>query len=122
MSKPLFMTSIALLGLILTSRSQSQTAALVPVRTIITVEAARDHDTSIPPLTRDDVMAYEQKQSLRVAELKPFAPPNAGLDLYVLVDDASSSSLGSQLDDLRNFIKAQPETTNIGLGYMHNGT
>ncbi|HVY93021.1 MAG TPA: hypothetical protein VHA14_09745 [Bryobacteraceae bacterium] len=76
-----------------------------------------------PALTLDDLTAYEQKDRLRVTDLVPFTGNNSGLDLFLLIDDASgSASLGSQLSDLRHFIQTQPETTNIGLGYMHNGT
>jgi len=39
-----------------------------------------------------------------------------------LIDDASDSSLGSQLNDLRDFINAQPSTTSVGIGYMRNAT
>jgi hypothetical protein len=42
--------------------------------------------------------------------------------LFILIDDASDSSLGSQLNDLRAFINAQPPTTSVGVGYMRNAT
>jgi hypothetical protein len=42
--------------------------------------------------------------------------------LFILIDDACDSSLGSQLDDLRSFITAQLSTTSVGVGYMRNGT
>ena len=38
-----------------------------------------------------------------------------------LLDDSSNISLGSQLEDIRQFIIAQPATTKIGVGYMQNG-
>ncbi len=38
------------------------------------------------------------------------------------MDDSSSSSLGSQLEDIRAFIAQQPPTTFIGVGYIQNGT
>lgn len=123
MRRVLLVTSVAVTALIFISQSKSASQSpLVPVRTILTVEAQHDHDTNIPALRKDDVAAYEQSQSLRVTGLTPFVPPNAGLDLYILIDDSSSARLGSQLDDLRRFVQTQPATTNIGLGYMHNGT
>ncbi|HVW10811.1 MAG TPA: hypothetical protein VHC90_19630, partial [Bryobacteraceae bacterium] len=109
------------LALISQSAPQSD-LALVPVRAILTVEARHGNHATIPALNRDDVMAYEQKERLRVTDLVPFAAPNDGLDLFLLLDDASSSSLGSQLGDLRQFIQTQSAATNVGLGYMHNGT
>jgi hypothetical protein len=48
------------------------------------------------------------------------AAKQAGLQLFILVDDTSDTSVGSQLGDLREFIQAQPSTTAIALGYMRN--
>jgi hypothetical protein len=95
---------------------------LVPVQTVITVEARHDHDKAVPSLKREDVMVYERRERLQVTELVTCEDNHAGLDLFVLLDDASSTSLGSQLADLRQFIETQPVTTAIGIGYMRNGT
>src|SRR5207302_5710451 len=45
----------------------------------------------------------------------------AGLELFLLLDDASNSSLDSQVQDLRQFIHSQPATTAVGVGYMRDG-
>ena len=39
----------------------------------------------------------------------------------ILLDDGSNTTLGTQLDDLRNFINAQPATTTVGVAYMRDG-
>jgi hypothetical protein len=39
-----------------------------------------------------------------------------------LIDDSANTSLGSQLEDLRQFINSQPATTKVGVGYMRDGT
>jgi hypothetical protein len=44
------------------------------------------------------------------------------MELFLLIDDSSSGNLGTQLDDLRKFIEAQPATTKVGVAYMRNGT
>ena len=95
---------------------------LVPVQTIVTVEARHDHDKAVPPLKQEEVMVYERRERLKVTELTPFVDSDAGLELFVLLDDASSECIGSQLADLRQFIEAQLVTTAIGVGYMRNGT
>ena len=94
---------------------------LVPVHAIVTVEA-RDHDQSVPSLSNGDVMAYERRERLRVTDLLALNGDHAGLELFCLLDDSSSTSLGSHLEDLRRFIEAQPPTTAVGVGYMRNGT
>ena len=40
---------------------------------------------------------------------------------FVLLDDGSNFTVGSQLDDIRKFILGQPDSTRIGLAYMQNG-
>jgi hypothetical protein len=87
---------------------------------IVTVEAR--HGKDVPSLNQQDVMAYERNERLRVTDLVPLQGERAGLELFFLLDDASSTNLGSQLGDLRRFIETQPATTAIGIGYMRNGT
>jgi hypothetical protein len=36
-------------------------------------------------------------------------------------DDGSNTTLGTQLDDLRNFISSQPDATTVGVAYMRDG-
>jgi hypothetical protein len=43
------------------------------------------------------------------------------LELFILLDDASHTSYGTQLEDLRHFIVAQPATTKVGVAYMQQG-
>jgi hypothetical protein len=87
---------------------------------VVTVEAR--HGKDIPVLNRGDVMVFQKSQRLRVTDLVPLQGEHAGLELFILIDDASSSSLGSQLNDLHQFIESQPATTSIGIGYMRNAT
>ena len=93
----------------------------VPVQSIITVEARRTHGTEVPALSPGDVTAYEHRERLAVTELVALQGENADLQLFVLIDDSSDSSLGSSFGELRSFIDAQPARTAIGLGYMRNG-
>jgi hypothetical protein len=100
--------------------AQQGAATGVPVRLVVTVEAR--HGKDVPVIHREDVMAYQGKERGAVTDWLPLQGDHAGLDFFVLLDDASSTSLGSQLDDLRQFILGQPATTSIGVGYMRNGT
>ncbi len=101
-------------------RAQEGAATGVPVHLVVTVEAR--HGKDVPIVHREDVMAYQGKERGTVTDWLPLQGDHAGLDFFVLLDDASSTSLGSQLDDLRQFILGQPPTTSIGVGYMRNGT
>jgi hypothetical protein len=82
-----------------------------PVHMVVTVEA--DHGTNIPAINREDVMVYQGHDRDQVTEWLPLQGDHAGLDLFLLIDDASSTSLDSQLEDLRQFVSSQPPTTAI---------
>jgi hypothetical protein len=47
----------------------------------------------------------------------------ADMQLFVLLDDSTrSSSLGTQLPELKTFLESLPATTEVAVGYMRNGT
>ncbi len=101
--------------------AQETTPATGPtVNLVVTVEAR--HGASVPDITRDDVMVYEGHDRDKVTALLPLQGDHAGLELFILLDDSSNASLGSQLEDLRQFINTQPATTKVGVAYMQNGT
>ena len=39
-----------------------------------------------------------------------------------MIDDTCDTSIGNSLNDIRNFVNAQPATTVVGVGYMSNTT
>ncbi len=114
-------SSLLLIGssLLLAQKAQDS-SGLVPVETVVTVEAR--HGKDVPTLNVEDVLAYERHERLQVTNLTAFRGENAALELFFLLDDASNSSLGVQLADLKQFMENQPGTTAIGVGYMRNGT
>jgi hypothetical protein len=99
-------------------------AADVPSKANVkmTVTASVADGKRTPDINPEDVVVLRGKQRLRVTGPVPAQGAHAGLDLFILIDDASTSSLGAQLDDLRKFINAQPSTTAVGVGYMRNAT
>jgi hypothetical protein len=115
---------IVVLGTTLSSprlpAGEAASSAGVPVNVVVTVEAR--HGKEIPGISREDVMAHQGHDRPQVTGWLPLQGDHAGLELFLLLDDASDTSLGSQLEDLRQFISAQPATTAISVGYMRNGT
>jgi hypothetical protein len=93
-----------------------------PVPVTMTVTANVASDKRMPVINQDDVVVNQGKERVKVTDWIPAKDERAGLELFLLIDDASSSSLGSHLNDLAEFIKAQPATTAVGVGYMRNGT
>jgi hypothetical protein len=99
---------------------QPQSAGGVPVQLLVTAEPK--HGTEIPEIKREDVMVFEGRDRLPVTDWVPARGDRAGLELYILIDDDADPSLGSQLQDIRKFIEAQPPSTKVGVAYMRNGT
>lgn len=91
----------------------------VPLHMIVTVEAP--HGLNPPVINREDVMVYEGHDRDTVTGWVPTQADHAGLEFFVLIDDAASTSLGSQLEDIRQFINAQAASTQVGVAYMQNG-
>jgi hypothetical protein len=86
---------------------------------VVTVEA--HHGTDVPKIKREDVTVQLGHDRAQVTDWIPLQGDRAALQFFMLIDDAADTSLGSQLEDLRRFIRSQPETTAIGIGYMRNG-
>jgi hypothetical protein len=67
-------------------------------------------------------MVWQGRDRRKVISWEAARGGQAGLDLFILIDDALTTTLGSQLNTLRDFINAQPASTAVGVGYMSNAT
>jgi len=100
---------------------RAQEASAAPAVSVsMTVTASVAENKTMPEIKPQDVIVNQGKQRLQLTDWVRAEGDHAGLDLFILIDDSANSSLGSQLDDLRAFIKSQPSTTLIGVGYMQN--
>ena len=104
-----------LLGLAGVSWSQQ-----VPVSIIVSVEAK--HGKEVPTVYKEDLRVLHDHDRLQVTEWAPCQGAQAGLDLFVLMDDVTDPDIGLQFEDARKFIEAQPSDAAIGVGYARNGT
>jgi hypothetical protein len=86
---------------------------------VVTAEAVRG-DGAPGALTAKDVQLKSGKTSLKVSGLIPAQGDNAGLQLFIAIDDTCTTDLGVLLSDIRSFVQAQPKTTVVGVGYMSN--
>ena len=93
----------------------------IQTRMTVTLDVMGDNKRT-PEVNREDVIVKQGKTRLKVTDWVAACEDQAGLDLFILIDDASDTTLGLQLQDLRNFITAQPATTSVGIGYMRNAT
>jgi hypothetical protein len=112
-------TLIAGLAVVCALSARDLPAPGSPVSVIVT--ATGQKDAPAPQLTVDDVFVSQNKQHMPVTGLEPLRSQN-GLQLWLLIDDGSSTNLGTQLADLKRFVLTQPASTQVGIGYMRNGT
>lgn len=124
-SKHIF-SSLLVLAVLMVSvfpaHAQNQPASSnnVSVTTYVTVLGPKY--TAPPALSKADVNVDEGKQKREVTNWIPAQGDKAGLLLAIVIDDADTTDVASQLGDLRSFVAAQPKTTNIGVFYASNGT
>ena len=102
----------------LVSATNIGAGSTVPVK--MTVTANVDDGKRAPEIAKEDVFVKKGSERLQVTGWVPARGENAGLELFILIDDASQTNLGAQMEDLRDFIKAQPSTTSVGVGYARN--
>jgi hypothetical protein len=86
---------------------------------VVTVEPRKGAE--MPVVNREDVMVYEGKDRDQVTDWIPAQGDRAALEFFVLIDDASSTALATQFEDIKKFIAAQPPSTRLGVAYMQNG-
>jgi hypothetical protein len=120
MKKSVYRLSAILALAVYASLTGAAFAQGTPVHVLVTAEPR--HGSTTPEITRSDVFVYEGHDRDQVTDWIPAQGEHAGLELFIVLDDGSGSSLGTQLEDLRKFITAQPASTKIGLAYMQNGT
>jgi len=99
--------------------AQASSSANSSVHMIVTAESR--HGSNVPVINKDEVMVFEGHDKDTVTDWVPAQGDHAALELFILIDDSANGSLGSQLEDLRQFINAQPPTALVGVAYMQNG-
>jgi hypothetical protein len=97
---------------------QECSGGAVQVHLVVTNEAQRGDE--VPTLQQGDVKVKQGKNFLKVNQLIPAKGDNAALQLFILIDDTLGTTIGNNLNDIRDFINAQPATTVIAVGYMSN--
>jgi hypothetical protein len=102
--------------------SQAKPASgTVQVHMVITDQAVND-DSEVPVLTAENVQVKQGKDVLKVDQVIPARDDNGALQLFILIDDTCDTGIGNNLNDLREFINAQPPTAMVGVAYMSNAT
>lgn len=86
------------------------------------VVTAEGHHGAVPPeLTKDDVSAEVNRKPAPVKDWVPLRGEQAGLELYIVIDDGTDQDLSLQFESLKKFIIGQPSGTRFGIAYLRNG-
>ena len=91
----------------------------VPVRMVVTAEPL--YGSAVPLIDKSDIRASQDQTSLPVTELVSLQGDQAGLELYILIDEKVNPSPAARFDEIRRFVASQAATTAVGIAYMHNG-
>ena len=92
MSRPIFRGIVLTLGGLLAPARSQAAEQPAPVHMIVTVEAR--NGAGLPSLKEGDVIAYQGHERLRVTGLTACQGKNAAMELFLVLDDASSPSAG----------------------------
>lgn len=111
-SLPLFSAAIVPAAL-------AQTTDGVSTKTIITVLPKSAEQT--PQLQPQDLKVVVNGKSVQPQNVTLMRGDRAGLEFVILIDTGARNSLGRQMNDIANFVKGLPPTTQVAIAYMMNG-
>jgi len=94
----------------------------VPAPMVITVRPSSGASQPVN-LAANDVKVLQGNAPVSVVRLQRLSGALADMQLFVLLDDSTrSASLGTQLPELKTFLKSLPASTQVAVGYMRNGS
>jgi hypothetical protein len=74
-----------------------------------------------PTITPNDVKIKVNGKSVETGGVVALRGDRAGLQLVILIDSGARASLGREMNEIANFVKSLPPTTEVGIAYMMNG-
>jgi hypothetical protein len=86
---------------------------------IITILPKRDGDPA-PSVSAASASIKINGRDAKVGNLVPF-PADGGVELVLLIDSSSRSSLGTQMQEIERFVNGLPPNIKAVVGYMQNG-
>ncbi len=99
---------------------QSSSAPATTTSMVVTLEPKRGK--SIPPLEANDIGVTMGKEKCQIASLTKAGASGSPLQLLLLIDDSSGTSFDTQISTVKDFVTALPQSTEVAIGYMRNGT
>lgn len=88
---------------------------------VVTVLPAKDA-AQTPNLSQQDLAIKINGKDSTITNFMPLRGQNDRLEMVVLVDSSARSSIGTQLNDIANFVKTLPPEAKVSVAWMVNGT
>jgi len=89
-------------------------------RALITV-IPKGKNASAPQLSQQNLSITVGGKSANITRLTPATGRNGALELVMMLDSGASTSLGTQMSDIKNFITSLPPDARVSLAWMQNG-
>jgi hypothetical protein len=88
---------------------------------VVTVLPKHEGDAAAASVANQDLSVRVNGKNAKVVRWEPFKSPKDRIELVVLVDDSARSSLGTQMEEIANFVKTLPPNVKVAISYMQNG-
>ena len=110
------------LGVRIAHSQENASSSTAQVSMVITDQALNDTD-EMTVLRAENVQVRQGRTPLKVNQLIPATGSNAASQVFILIDETTyPQGVGNNLNELRDFINAQPPSTAVGVAYMSNAT
>ena len=120
-TRKMLLALAGMMSALLCGEQSAHAQGAVAVHVVIT-DAALQGNAAPPRLDKSAVKVTLNKKPVQVTQLVPARGDAATLQLFLLIDDTLDTSIGNHLQELKDFVKAQPASTQVGVGYMSNAT
>jgi len=88
---------------------------------VVTVLPAHD-DAAPARVSPQDLAIKVNGKDSTITNFQPLRGENDRLELVVLIDSGARSSIGTQLNDVADFVKTLPPQAKVSIAWMANGT
>ena len=89
-------------------------------QTVVTV-LPKKNDAPATNVSQQNVQIEVNGKQSQITNWLPLRGSHANVELVLLIDDGARTSLGSEFDDIREFVQSLPPNVKISLAYMANG-
>jgi len=88
---------------------------------VVTVLPANDKAAQ-PEISPQDLAIKVNGKDSTITNFQPLRGQNDRLELVVLIDSGARSSIGTQMNEISNFVKSLPPQAKVSIAWMANGT